>query len=85
MLGTRALQGSVTTHPTITLTRTELKYGTSMKKAPYLHYGYPASRASKGGPKKNPPRPFLGIYDEDEKKIEQVLKGDILRAWTVGI
>jgi phage gpG-like protein len=76
LLDKRRLHLSVAARPVVKIGRDRLEYGTRLKKAPSLHYGYPERNI--------PPRPYLGIYPEDEKKIEQVIGQDISNAWQVG-
>jgi len=71
-----SLQKSVAVHPIVKVGRHELAYGTSEKKAPALHFGYP--------PISNPARPFMDIYDEDKKQIEEVFKTSIRKTWAFG-
>jgi phage virion morphogenesis protein len=47
----------------------KLYFGTNIIYAPSHQFGYP----KRGIPK----RPFLGVYDEDIKKLEEVFKDDI--------
>lgn len=77
LLDENFLRASVTTRAIVKVGRKEIVYGTKEKKAPYLHFGFPSNRGGRGGPRVNPKRPFLGIYKEDEKKIERILKDDM--------
>ena len=67
------LQKAVAVHPIVKVGSKKLVYGTRLKKAPALQFGFP--------PISNPARPFLGVYPEDEKQMEAVMKKDIRAAW----
>ena len=47
----------------------ELKFGTKILYAPAHQFGYPAQGI--------PMRPFLGVYNEDIKRLEKVFEQDI--------
>ena len=60
---------ATTTDSVREVTRTQLRVGTKLIYAPSHQFGYPG----RGIPK----RPFLGIYDEDKKKLTDVFGQDL--------
>lgn len=70
---TGKLRGSVTAKSSPNAIRevdgNKLVFGTNLIYAPSHQFGY----SKRGIPK----RPFLGVYDEDIKKLEEVFKDDI--------